>query len=265
MYGFIGAGNMAGAIIKGVVKSKAIEPQEIIIYDINYENSEKLAKELGIGRAMSNLELIEKSDCIILCVKPNVLPNLISEYKEIIKEKNPLIISIAAGVSIKSMENILSNDKRLIRVMPNINADVGEAMSCICYNEQIKDSDKDIAKKIFESIGKICELDENYIAVFSGIAGCSPAFTFMFIESLAKAAHKNGINKSMAIKIAAQAVYGSAKKILESDEHPNALADKVCSPGGTTIEGVCKLDELAFSSAIVQAVEATIQKDAKLM
>ncbi|MDR2940431.1 MAG: pyrroline-5-carboxylate reductase [Clostridiales bacterium] len=261
-YGFIGAGNMASAIIKGMLKNKVAQPGEIIIYDVDPQAVGRLCTQTGVTSAESNLNLVNSADCVVLCVKPHILPSVLEADKGAFKK--PLIISIVAGAAIESIEAILGQDIRLCRVMPNINAEVLESMSAICYNSIVTEADKAIIEKIFNSIGKTVMLSEKYIAAFAGIAGCSPAFTYLFIESLAKAAHKNGLAKNEAIKIAAQAVYGSAKMALESNEHPNVLIDKVCSPGGTTIEGIITLDSMGFQSAIVSAVEATVAKDSKL-
>ena len=148
--------------------------------------------------------------------------------------------------------------------MPNINATVLEAMSAYCCSESVTDDQKEFANKLCSSFGKVIPLSESYFPLFCSIAGCAPAYAYMFIDSLARSAVKNGMNKSVALEIAAQTVLGSAKKILESDEHPWELIDKVCSPGGTTIEGIVSLQKDGFESAVCNAVDAALQKDKKV-
>ena len=175
-----------------------------------------------------------------------------------------MIISIAAGKSTEFIASELTHDNRIIRVMPNINAKVSEAICAYTANAKATDDDKKLTEKIFSAVGKIIYLEENYFPLFGVLGGCTPALAYMFIDELARAGVKNGMKKDVALKISAQAVLGSAKMILESDEHPYELIDKVCSPGGTTIEAVTSLQESGFNSAIHKAVDKAVEKDSKL-
>lgn len=172
-------------------------------------------------------------------------------------------MSIAAGKTTEFIEKLLGFKAPVIRIMPNINATVLEAMSAYCCSESVTDDQKEFVNKLCSSFGKVMPLSESYFPLFCSIAGCAPAYAYMFIDSLARSAVKNGMNKSVALEIAAQTVLGSAKKILESDEHPWELIDKVCSPGGTTIEGIVSLQKDGFESAVCNAVDAALQKDKK--
>ena len=263
MIGFIGSGNMAGAIIRGLV-SGGFSANEITVFDICREKAQSLADELSVNTAQSEKEIAENCDKVVLAVKPDVFPSLLEKIGEELKAKDPLIISIAAGKTTDFIASLLPYTPRLIRIMPNINAKVQAAISAFCGNERADDSDKAFVKGFCDAFGRGIEIAEKNFSIYTAIGGCSPAFAFMFIDSLARAAVKNGMTKTDALEVAAQAVLGSAKLILESDEHPWKLVDAVCSPGGTTIEGVCALQEKSFEAAVEAAVEASYNKDKKM-
>lgn len=264
MLGFIGTGNMATAIIKGVISSKLLKGNEIGVFDLQREKAEALSEEYGVKTFSSATELTENCERIVLSVKPNVISAVLSEINETAKEKNPLFISIAAGKTLEFLSSCVSYDGKFVRVMPNINAVVLEAVSAFCANEKVTENEKAFVKELLSAFGTAVEIKEDLFSVFSAIAGCSPAFSYMYIDSLARGAVKNGMPKDMALRIAAQAVLGSAKMILQSDEHPWDLVDKVCSPGGTTIEGVTSLQENGFESTVMNAVQASFDKDKRL-
>lgn len=264
MLGFIGTGNMATAIIKGLLSSGMLKGDDISVYDIAEDKAEALANTYGLKKLSSENEIAEVCDKIVLSVKPNVFPLLLKKIDGELKENNPLIISIAAGKTIDFISGCLSYDAKIVRVMPNINAKVGGAVSAYCGKSNVSEEELTFVKAFCESFGIAVNISENLFSVYSAIGGCSPAFAYMFIDSLARAAVKNGMTKTQALEVAAGAVLGSAKMILESDEHPWALVDQVCSPGGTTIEGVTSLKNDRFESAVMNAVQAAIDKDRKL-
>ena len=262
-YGFIGLGNMATAIIKGMTTKGGINGDSIRGYDISAERMRVLGEDYGVFAENSVEQLAKVADTLILAVKPQVLQSLLQQLKPYIN-KDMLIISIAAGKDIAFLEQYLGNDLPIIRVMPNINAKVGAATCCFSVNSQVNAAHKQIVQQLFATIGSISELPEHLFSAFTAICGSSPAFTYMYIDALAKAAVKAGMPRQQALQLAADGVYGSAAMILQSGEHPGALVDQVCSPGGTTIDGVLCLDELGFCHAVHQAVEAVIEKDKKL-
>lgn len=264
MLGFIGTGNMATAIIKGVISSGLLKGEEIGVFDLQKEKAEALSKEFGLKVFTSTVSLAERCERIVLSVKPNVISSVLSEVDLAAKEKNPLFISIAAGKTLEFLSSSVTYDAKFVRVMPNINAVVLSAVSAFCANENVSDEEKAFVEKLLSAFGTAVEIKEELFSVFSAIAGCSPAFSYMYIDSLARGAVKNGMPKDLALKIAAQAVLGSAKMILESDEHPWTLVDKVCSPGGTTIEGVTSLQKNGFESTVINAVQASFDKDKRL-
>lgn len=262
--GFIGSGNMANAIVKGVLAAGLDCCDGICAYDIDRQKAQSFCEGHKIQCAGSLQELIDFSDAIVLSVKPNVFQTLLPEISKPLEKKNPLLISIAAGKTIAFIEELLSYKAAVIRVMPNINAKVAGAMCAFCCNAQATQEQQKFVTEIFSAVGSIISLDESYFPLFGVIAGSAPAFAYMFIDSLARAGVKNGMNKKVALQIAAQTVLGSAKMILESDEHPWELIDQVCSPGGTTIEGICELQKSGFESAITKAVDAGVAKDKKI-
>lgn len=264
MIGFIGCGNMASAIIKGLVSSEKYQSRDIAVFDIFREKAESFAKELSLTLMESEKEIASECDTVVLAVKPDVFPSLLEKIGTELKENDPLIISIAAGKTTEFISSLLPYAPRLIRIMPNINAKVQAAVSAYCGNERISAADKTFVQQFCDAFGRGIEIAEKNFSIYSAIGGCSPAFAFMFIDSLARAAVKNGMTKAQALEAAAQAVMGSAKLILESDEHPWKLVDAVCSPGGTTIEGVCTLQEMGFEAAVEKAVEASYNKDKKM-
>lgn len=264
-YGFIGAGNMAGAIIKGMtIGTGSFDGKDIYVYDLNQLSAEKLADICKINVCGSAEELIAASDVLILAVKPNVLPEVVTDVKEKILAKSPLVISIAAGKTLEFLEELISSDLPIVRVMPNINAKVGCATSAFCTTSSVTEEQKETVIKLFSTVGSITELSEKQFSIHGVIGGAAPAFAYLYIDALSRAAVKAGMTKKQAIELTAQTVLGSAKMVLESGEHPWELIDQVCSPGGTTIEGVCSLEASGFETALCKAFDAVYEKDKKL-
>lgn len=259
--GFIGCGNMARAIIAGIYKNDDIE---INVFDVYSPAMEYANCEYNANICESERAVVENSDVVILAVKPNVIADVLKSINYTLESKPTLLISIAAGKTISFIREQLTHNARIIRVMPNINAIVGEAICGYTANEFATDDDKNITETILSSIGKVIYLEESYFPLYGVLGGCSPAFAYMFIDALARAGVKNGMKKEIALMISAQSLLGSAKMILESSEHPWDLIDKVCSPGGTTIEGVTSLQNDGFETAIQNAVDKALEKDSKL-
>lgn len=262
--GFIGCGNMASAIIKGITVSNKTSVENIFVFDVYSPACEKAEKDFGVTILDNEIEIAKNSDIVFLAVKPNIISSVLEKIDDTVKEHNPLIISIAAGKTLGFLSDCLKTSARIIRVMPNINAKVGEAISAYCFNEYVTNDDKKNVEMLLDCIGKVMCLDESAFPLFGVLGGCAPAYAYMFIDALARAGVKNGMKKDDALKIAAQTVYGSAKMILESDEHPWKLIDNVCSPGGTTIEGVTSLQADGFEKAVHNAVDKALDKDKRL-
>lgn len=264
MIGFIGAGNMASAIIAGMCKAEFVKRGEIAVFDLDSSKTDLLKENYGVTVKSSAGEIAESCDKIVLAVKPNVIASVLADIDSVVKEKNPLFISIAAGKTTEYLRSCVSFEGKFIRVMPNINALVGAAVSGICGTENVSDVDMSFAENLCECFGTAVKIDEKLFPIFSAIGGCSPAFTYMYIDALARAAVKNGMPKAQALEVAAQSVLGSAKTVLESADHPWSLVDRVCSPGGTTIEGVASLQRDGFEAAVMNAVQASFDKDKRV-
>ncbi len=261
--GFVGCGNMASAIIGGAVSSKFVEGENICVFDVDTSKAEALNKEYGVKICNSCEELAKNCEFVVLAVKPQIFPTVLPQIKEYLN--NSVVVSIGAGKTLQYIGSFLKENTPIIRVMPNINAKVGASMSAVCKNEFADEKALDFVKGLCNSFGEVTEISESQFALFGVIAGCSPAYSFMFIDSMAREAVKNGMKKEEALKICAQAVLGSAKMVLEDNEHnPWALINSVCSPGGTTIEGVATLQNEGFDTAVMNAVKASLEKDKKL-
>lgn len=261
--GFIGCGNMATAIINGAVSSEFLKGESICVFDVDMGKAEHLKKTCGVNCCSSVEEIAEKCEFVVLAVKPQIFPTVLPQIKD--KLNKTTVVSIGAGKTLEYIGSFLRCETPIIRVMPNINAKVGASMSAVCRNEFADENALAFVKGLCNSFGEVMELPESQFPLFGVIAGCSPAYSFMFIDSMAREAVKNGMKKDEALKICAQAVLGSAKMILEDkDNNPWALINSVCSPGGTTIEGVAKLQEEKFDTAVMDAVKASLDKDKKL-
>ena len=262
--GCIGCGNMATAILNGVVKSQYVNGAEICVFDTCEEKANELKVSLGVEVLTSATEVAEKAQVVVLAVKPQVFPEVLPQIKDALSENNNALVSIGAGKTISYLCSFLESNTPVIRVMPNINAKVGASMSAVCKNDKVTYALLEFVKGLCQSFGDVIELPESQFSIFSVIAACSPAYTFMFIDSMARGAEKNGLKREDALKISAQAVLGSAKMMLESDDSPWALINSVCSPGGTTIEGVATLQNEEFDKAVMDAVQASYEKDKKM-
>lgn len=262
--GFIGCGNMAEAIISGAISSGFIEGKDIAVFDIDTVKSQALKARFGVCVCDTAEDTAKKSYVVLLAVKPQVFPSVLPQIKEALTVHSTAVISIGAGKTLDYIGGFLNADTPIVRVMPNINAKVGAAISAVCRNNNVDERLFSFAKGLCASFGEVIELPEEQFPLFGVIAGCSPAFSFMYIDAMARAAVKNGMSRQNALKIAAQAVLGSAKMINESAMHPWELVDNVCSPGGTTVEGVASLQRDGFEAAVINAVEASLDKDKKL-
>ena len=228
------------------------------------EKSEILKEGLGVNILASASEVAESSYAVVLAIKPQVFPVVLPQIKDSVQRNETAIISIGAGKTLNYITSFFEDYTPVVRVMPNINAKVGASMSAVCGNENVNDDLLNFTKELCKSFGDVIELPESQFSIFGVIAGCSPAYAFMFIDSMARGAVLNGMTKEQALKISAQAVLGSAKMMLESEENPWALINSVCSPGGTTIEGIATLQNEKFDKAVMDAVQASYEKDKKL-
>lgn len=261
--GFIGAGNMAKAIIGGMIKKNIYEPEQIVASRRNAKALESLQKEYGISVTTDNKEVMETADVVFLAVKPQMFPGVIREIYPLVKEEQ-LFVSIAAGKTMEWIENEFGKAIKLVRAMPNTPAQVGEGCTGFCANSKVSDEELELVKAIFDSCGTSYQVTEPLIDVVGAVAGSAPAFVFMFMEAMADAAVAGGMPRDLAYKMASQTVLGSGKLMLETGKHPGTLKDMVCSPGGTTICGVKVLEEQGMRGAIMDALDSCIQKSRKI-
>ncbi len=264
---FIGAGNMGSAMIGGIINSKIISAENIYVYDKNNNISEKLRSAYNVNICKSACDTA-KADIVFLAVKPNILYSVIEEIKDHISH-DTVIVSIAAGQSIQKITDTFDlQNLKLVRVMPNTPALVGEAMCAVSLNDEMQKEENsqtvgDILL-ILESFGKAETIPEKLMDAVTGISGSSPAYIFMLIEAMADAAVLGGMPRSQAYTFAAQSVLGSAKMVLETGKHPAELKDMVCSPAGTTIEAVKVLEDKNFRGTVIDAIKACIDKSKNL-
>ena len=256
--GFIGMGNMGYAMLKGVLN--VFEPSDIIFTCPDLDKCKRISDETGVKYAESNAECANNAQYIVLAVKPQVYSAVMKNIVNVIREDS-VVISIAPGITIDSIKDNLGINTNVVRAMPNTPALVGERMTGISYNkDEFSFEQRDVIDRFFNSFGKVVYVDEKLMDVIVCASGSSPAYVYMFIEALADSAVKYGIKRDDAYKLVAQTVLGSAKMVLETNEHPGVLKDKVCSPGGTTIAGVAALEEHNFRNAVIKATDACYDK-----
>lgn len=255
---FIGAGAMAEAIISGLIKS-GLSPQNIFASDINPYRLKQLHEKLQINFAVDNFSCTEEKDIIILAVKPQHYVEVLQEIRGYIKPWQ-LVISIAAGINTSFIERILGNSGPVIRVMPNTPALVGAGVSTIAQGKYSQTHDLAIAEEIFRCVGIVNTLPEKLIDAATGLSGSGPAYVYLVIEALADGGVKAGLPREMAIEMAAATLKGAAQMVLETNEHPAILKDKVTSPGGTTIEGLEVLEKAGVRGSLMGAVLASVNK-----
>lgn len=261
--GFIGIGNMGSAMAGGILHSGFAGGGQIIASDSSAAALEAAAAKLPIGAAPDNAAVAEESDVLFLAVKPDMLRAVISQIREHIKD-GCVIVSIAAGQTIAAIEAAFGKEVRLVRAMPNTPALAGEAMSALCPNQNVTEEELKEIVDIFTCFGKAEVVPESLMDAVTGVSGSSPAYVYLFIEAMADAAVAEGMPRGQAYRFAAQSVYGAAKMVLESGEHPAVLKDAVCSPGGTTIEAVAALEKAGFRDAVITAQRACSQKSREM-
>lgn len=261
--GFVGAGNMAGAIIGGVLKKGVYRPGDIVIYDILPQRVREMHATYGVETAVSAQEVAQKSRVLILAVKPDKVAAVLSRVKDDASRR--LVISIAAGVSIESIQAVIGGQSRVVRVMPNTPALVLEGASALCASPPCTEEDVRTALEIFSSVGRCMQVEERLMNAVTALSGSGPAFCFLFVEAMADGGVRAGLPRNLAMELAAATLKGAAAMVLETGRHPGDLKDMVASPGGTTIDGIGVLEAKGLRSAVMDAVFAAYQKAARLV
>lgn len=256
--GFIGAGNMGYAMLKGALSS--ISPENVGVTDRSFDKAESIAQETGVRHFESNADCVKNCKYVVFSIKPQVYENVVDEIRKFVDDSK-IIISLAPNVSIEMLNGMFGKNVRVVRLMPNTPALVGEGMTGYCYDDALfNEEEKTFLADLFNSFGKAVKVSEIIMSAVVCASGSSPAYVFMFIEALADSVVKYGMSRDDAYTFVAQTVLGSAKMVLESGEHPGVLKDRVCSPGGTTIRAVEKLEECGLRNALFKATEACYNK-----
>ena len=256
--GFIGMGNMGYAIMSGLLTGR---PKKDLVFSCKRkEHASEVKKATGVLPAADNKTCAKESDILILAVKPQIYDAVLKEIAPEMNKKK-IIVSLAPGITIADLKKKLGEETKIARIMPNTPALVKEGMTGIAYSDRdFTAAEQKQLTEIFSSFGRVKKVDEKLMDVVTLVSGSSPAFVYMFIDALADAGVKYGLSRKDAVEMASQAVLGSAKMVLETGEHPAALQNKVCSPGGTTIEGVEVLESLGFKGSLMQACDAVFKK-----
>ncbi len=259
--GFIGAGNMARAIISGLLAKKAVAPTDIVLHGGQPLHYEPYAAKIGAKALASNQAVAETADIVFLAVSPKLGEPILQAIGSTLKKRHVPVVSMLTGVSMATLEKALgSHDQPVLRIMPNVNVAINAGMIAYAANDAVA-GQVDGLLDLLNVLGKTVSLPEEQFSTFVALAGSSPAFIYLFIDSLARAGVKYGLEKDQATAIAAQAVMGSAKNVLASDQSPFDLIDQVSSPGGTTVAGLLAMEEAGLMTAVVKGVDATIAKD----
>src|SRR5687767_13387803 len=261
--GFLGAGKMATALAKGFIRAGLVNAQSVFASDPVETSRAQFASDTGAKAGSSNADVVKSANVVFLAVKPNHVQDVLAEVKPIFSERH-LLISIAAGVPIARMEAALAADARIVRVMPNTPALVGESASAFALGKAARAEDAALVQKLLSSIGVAYEVKEPLLDAVTGLSGSGPAYAFVLIEALSDGGVAAGLPRDVATKLAAQTLLGSAKMVLETGMHPGALKDQVTSPGGTTIEGLHELERGGLRAALMNAVRAAADKARKL-
>ncbi|HEX8793882.1 MAG TPA: pyrroline-5-carboxylate reductase [Polyangiaceae bacterium] len=261
--GFLGAGNMAAALIKGLLHGEILPPARILASDVKAERLQQLEAAHGIRTTMDNHQLLRESDVVVLAVKPQVIDKVLTEVGRDVRA-DQLVVSVAAGVPIEALESRLPPGSRVVRSMPNTPATVQAGATAIAAGAHANADDMRIARELFEAVGRVVVLDEALLDAVTGLSGSGPAYVMLIVEALADGGVKVGLHRDTALLLAAQTVYGSAKLLLETGEHPGRLKDMVTSPGGTAIAGLHTLESGALRKTLIDAVEAATKRAAEL-
>jgi pyrroline-5-carboxylate reductase len=261
--GFVGAGNMGEALIKGLVESNLVPANAIVIADSRAERAQQIAQQYGVRAAADNTALVRDADVVILAVKPQIMAPVLREIMPALTNR-PLLVSIAAGVSTATIQSVLGKYPRLIRVMPNTPALVLEGATAIARSQELDADDLETAQEIFTAVGRVVVLEEELMDAVTGLSGSGPAYVAIVIESLADGGVKMGLDRVTAMTLATQTVLGAARLIAETGVHPGALKDMVSSPGGTTIAGIAALEEGGIRTTFIRAVERATLRSREL-
>jgi pyrroline-5-carboxylate reductase len=262
-WGFIGSGKMASALIHGMLRVGLAEPTTVVASDPLASARDHLAQESGIKVFEANLPVVESSDVLVLAVKPQSMAGVLDQLREVVSPRH-LVVSIAAGIPIAAILDGLGQDRRIVRVMPNTPALLGEGASAFSLGPRVEDGDEAVVKAFLASVGRAVRVPEAMLDAVTGLSGSGPAFVYLMIEALSDGGVRGGLPREIATMLAAQTVLGAARMVLETGLHPGVLKDQVASPGGTTIAGLQVLERGGLRGLLIDAVEAATRRSAGL-
>ncbi len=256
---FLGSGNMAEALVKGLLRAGVAEAREIVCADRRKERLAELAERYGVRTSPDNRAAASEAQVVVLSVKPQVMNKLLAEIADALDESK-LVISIAAGVPLEAVERRVGHGIRIVRTMPNTPALVGAGATAIAAGARATEADLAQARALFDAVGKTVVVDEPLLDAVTGLSGSGPAYVFLVIEALSDAGVKVGLDRRTAQELSAQTVFGSAKLLIETGEHPGRLKDQVTSPGGTAIAGLHTLEAGGLRTTLMNAVESATSR-----
>jgi pyrroline-5-carboxylate reductase len=261
--GFLGGGNMAAALVKGILHAQVVGPERVLVSDVKPDRLAQLQRAHGIRTTADNHELVRSCDVVVLAVKPQVFDKVLDVVGKDFRDTQ-LLISVAAGVPVSAIEARLPPNARVVRSMPNTPATVDAGATAIAAGTHATEADLEVARGLFSAVGRVVTLEEGLLDAVTGLSGSGPAYVMLMIEALADGGVKVGLHRDTALLLAAQTVFGSAKLLLETGEHPGRLKDMVTSPGGTAIAGLHTLESGGLRRTLIDAVEAATKRAGEL-
>jgi pyrroline-5-carboxylate reductase len=262
-FAFVGAGNMAEALVRGLLASKAVDAHDVVISNRRRDKAERNAEKWGVRSVGDNCECVLGADIVMLCVKPQVMRSVLEQIAGDVP-REALVISVAAGVATQTIEAQLETGARVVRAMPNTGAIVRQSATAISGGQSATEHDIDVAREIFDQVGRTVVVEEHHLDAVTGLSGSGPAYIFLIIDALADASVKVGLPRDIGLELAAQTVLGSAQLLLQTGEHPGRLKDQVTSPGGTAIAGIATLEAGGLRTTLINAVEAATRRSREL-
>jgi pyrroline-5-carboxylate reductase len=261
--GFLGAGKMATALARGWLTARLVSADHVLAGDPVSEVRHTFTNQTGIGTTSDNREVVTQSELLVVAVKPQNMPALLAELRPVIKEHH-LIVSIAAGVTLRQLQEGVGATRRVVRVMPNTPCLVGASASAFAAGEHATSDDVALVQQLMQAVGRVIQLPETMLDAVTGLSGSGPAFVYLVIEALSDGGVRAGLPRDVATTLAAQTVLGSARMVLETGSHPAVLKDAVTSPAGTTVAGMQVLENAAVRGALIDAVIAATERAREL-
>jgi len=260
--GFIGCGKMASALVRGVLRAGVVSAERVVVSDCYVVAAQQLASDMGVKALATNAEVVSASETVLLCVKPQEALGVLKDAASALSGK--LVVSIAAGVSLRALEEATGVGVRVVRVMPNTPALVQRAASAYALGTFALPEDAVVVESLFGSVGYVGRVPESLLDAVTGLSGSGPAYGFLLIEALADGGVLMGLPRDLALKLAAQTLAGAAEMVLQTGQHPGVLRDAVASPGGTTIAGIAALEASGVRAGLIHAVQAATERSREL-